>query len=66
MDRNEWLHRYRVRWLERCPDITAERLGEVTDFETWQVLSLEYPERPECAVDEELEQAIARHELSQT
>lgn len=66
MDRNEWLHRYRVCWLERCPDITADRLGELTDVETWQVLSREYPECPERAVDAELEQAVDAHGLSQT
>lgn len=56
MDRNEWLHRYRVHWLKRRPEITSEELGEWANGEAHEALSAEYPDNPEKAVDDELEQ----------
>jgi hypothetical protein len=51
MNRNEWLHRYRQRYRQRRPDLTAEQLDDVADIEAFDSLSGDYPDDPEAAAE---------------
>jgi hypothetical protein len=56
LERNEWLRRYRARWLERRPSLTTEEIDEFADIEAHEALSADYPDNPEQAVDDEITQ----------
>ena len=50
----EWLRRYIARWRERKPHMADQALTEWTQ-DAHEALSGEYPDRPEQAVDDELD-----------
>lgn len=54
MNRSEWLQRYRARYRERRPDLTAQQLDDLADIEAYDSLSDDYPYDPEAAADAEV------------
>jgi hypothetical protein len=55
LPRDEWLRRYRAELNGRCPTLTEEELAEYANIEAHEALSGEYPDNPERAVDDEIE-----------
>jgi hypothetical protein len=55
LKRDEWLKRYRVHMLSRCPEVEEGTLAELTSNEVYSDLVGDYPDNPERAIDDELE-----------
>ena len=51
MTRTEWLQRYRKRYHERRPNLTAQQLDDLADIEAYDSLSTEFPYDPEAAAE---------------
>lgn len=56
MDREEWLRRYRARFAERKPALTSGKLDELAGVDSFFELAPDYPDNPEQAVDDEIDE----------
>lgn len=48
---SQWLERYRARIVSHQPDISRELLDDYATIETYEVMSEDFPNDPELAVD---------------
>lgn len=55
LTREEWLQRYQLHMLSRCPGLDDETLAELTSQDVYDDLVDKYPDDPEQAIDNELE-----------
>ncbi len=51
LSRDEWLSRYRARILYHQPSMTRALLDDYATSDTYEAMSLEFPDEPEFAVD---------------
>lgn len=51
LTRDEWLSRYRKRILYHQPELSAALLDGYATGDTYEVMSLDFPDDPEFAVD---------------
>ncbi|MGH8139896.1 MAG: hypothetical protein ACREVV_17095 [Steroidobacteraceae bacterium] len=54
MNREEWLHRYRARLIERRPGLTSRDLDDFAGMQAYADLCVDHPEQPEKAADAEI------------
>ena len=51
LTRDEWLRRYRQRILYHQPSMSPALLDDYATLDTYHVMSLDFPDEPEFAVD---------------
>ena len=56
MDEDEWLRRYRTRFAARKPEFTPAQLDQLAGRDSFFELAPDYPDSPEQAVDDEIDE----------
>ena len=59
---DEWLRRYRARILYHQPNLSRELLDDYGTIDTYQAMSLDFPDDPELAVDIDPDLAYVEHQ----
>jgi hypothetical protein len=57
----KWLERYRARIVHHRPDISRELLDDYATIEAYEVMSVDFPDDPELAVDIDPDLAYVDH-----